>query len=557
MGDITDTSSFSASGSTAGEGTVDPLGSKLVRAYEKLKHERVNWEQVWQEALEQTMPQSAFITKRRNVEGERIDERIFDSTPKRANQVLAAGFHGNLTNPSTRWFRLRLQDQALNDFPEVRVWLSDAERKILNVLNASNFNQQIHQAYLDLGSIGTSIMFEQEDPIEIVRFQTIQAIEGVIDEDHRGRVDTFMRKYTLSARQAFQRWGESAGKATLEAMKAEKFNNKIEFLHAVGPRAERDPGKNNSQNMPWASDHVDFKSKRVIDRGGFEEFPFFVTRFSKVSNDKYGYSPGIVMLPDMKMLQAVTKTIIRAAQKIVDPPLMVPHEGFLLPLVTVPGGLNWRIQGQAGDDIKPLETKGNIPVGRDIQNDIRSQITQGFFNDLFATLADRRNMTATEVTERITEKMLLLGPTLGRLQSEMLDPIIDRTFAILLRRGILADAPEILFDRQILVEYVSPLALAQRREEVAGINNLLALVAGMQPFKPDVVDKINADEVIDVAGDVFGVQPSVIVDDEAVAEIREQRALQQAAAQAAEALTLSADVTKTESETAKNLAVAQ
>ena len=550
----TDTSSLSSSG--MGVTSINKRGKRLVEKYQKLSSERVNWEQQWQDVLEQTMPQAAYVTRRRQVEGERVDERIFDSTPKRANQVLAAGFHGNLTNPSTKWFRLRLQDPALNGVDEVKVWLADSEQKILDVLNTSNFNQQIHQTYLDLGSTGTSVLFEVEDPIDIVRFNAIPIIEIVIDEDHRGRVNSCYWKYKLSASQAQGKFGDQAGETVRKLMEAGKFNAKVTFLHCIAPRAVFDPSSELAIDMPWESTQVEFDTGLIVAEGGFMEFPVFVTRFNKVSGDRYGYSPGIVMLPDMKMLQAITKTIIKAAQKIVDPPLQLPHDGFILPLKTIPAGLNFGIGGQPGDKIEPIETKGNIPVGRDMQNDLREQITRGYFNDLFATLADRRNMTATEVTERITEKMLLLGPTLGRLQSEMLDPIIDRTFGILLRNGVLQPPPDVLVGREILFEYVSPLALAQRRENRSGMNNLLALAGQMAQFDPSVLDKINADAAIEEAHDIFGVSPEILNDDETVQKIRENRAQQAALQQAAAGAQAQADTAKVEAETEKALSEA-
>jgi hypothetical protein len=265
----------------------------------------------------------------------------------------------------------------------------------------------------------------------------------------------------------------------------------------------------------------------------------------KVAGDMYGYSPGVIMLPDIKMLNAITKTVIKGAQKIVDPPLIMPHDGFLLPLRTVPGGINYRLSGSPQDRIEPLETRANIPVGREMQNDLRESINRGFFVDLFLTLADRRNMTATEVSERVQEKMLLLGPALGRLQSELLDPIITRTFNILLRKGVFLPPPEVLQGQDIVVEYVSPLALAQKGEQVQSTGQFLTMVSGLAQVKPDALDLINEDGVVLETANIFGVKPTMINDPETVAAIREQRAQQ---AQAAQQMAMAREV----SEIAKN-----
>jgi hypothetical protein len=523
----------------------DKRAKNVKDRFDTLKNGRTMWEQVWQETLEYSMPRKAFITRRREIQGERIREDIYDSTARRANQILAAGLQGNLTNPSSRWFKLRLQQLGFNNIPEVKFWLGDAEDKIFDILNSSNFHQQIHEYYLDLGAVGTAVMIEMEDPVDVIRFSTRPIDEVVVAENGREAVDTIYRKYTLTARQAFERFGAKAGKETLDAIEKDKWDHKVKFIHCVRPRDVRNPYSSTTGNMEFESLHVSDDSLEIVDESGFNEFPYMVTRFMKVAGDMYGYSPGVIMLPDIKMLNAITKTVIKGAQKIVDPPLIMPHDGFLLPLRTVPGGINYRLSGSPQDRIEPLETRANIPVGREMQNDLRESINRGFFVDLFLTLADRRNMTATEVSERVQEKMLLLGPALGRLQSELLDPIITRTFNILLRKGVFLPPPEVLQGQDIVVEYVSPLALAQKGEQVQSTGQFLTMVSGLAQVKPDALDLINEDGVVLETANIFGVKPTMINDPETVAAIREQRAQQ---AQAAQQMAMAREV----SEIAKN-----
>jgi hypothetical protein len=381
--------------------------------------------------------------------------------------------------------------------------------------------------------------------------------EVSIGEDHNERVVETYRQYSLTAMQAFTKWGDKAPEVVHDHIAKKKFDDPIMFLHAVFPRDFRDASSSTSNNLPFASIHMALESQEIITQGGFHENPFMVTRFFKVSGDPYGYSPGILMLPDIKMLNIVTKTIIRAAQKIVDPPLILPHDGFLLPLSTVPAGINYKISGNPNDKIEPLLTGGNIPVGRDEQADLRVAINKAYFVDLFLTLADRRNMTATEVVERVQEKMLMLGPVLGRLQSEMLDPIIERTFNILLRKGLIPPPPPILEDEDFTIEYISPLANAQRGARVTSITNILQLTGSIAPIVPEVVDKINTDKIIDEAAEVFGVNPNLIRSNDEVGGIRQQRAeLQQQIAQQ-EQIAQAADVAKKGASAEKDLAEAE
>jgi hypothetical protein len=542
-----------------GEGTspVDKRAEMIIKRYERLKTNRTNWDQVWQEVLKYVVPRKAWVTRKRETAGERTDSNLYDTTARRANQILAAGFQGNMTNPATKWFNLRLQDPDLNRLNEIKIWLADSENKVLDVLNSSNFNEQIHETYVDIGSIGTSCLLEEEDVKDIVRFTAVFIEEVVIDEDASGRVDTVYRKFKMSAKAAFDLWGERAGPKTMELMKDDKWDEKVTFIHCVQPRDKRNPFSERSVDMPYESVHVELDSRTLVAEGGFLEFPYMVARFNKVAGDMYGYSPGVILLPDIKMVNAMAKTLIKAAQKIVDPPLTMPHDGFLLTLKTTPGGINYKLSGSEKDRIEPLETKGNIPVGRDMLNDYRTAIHNGYFTDLFLLLADRKNMTATEVQERIAEKMVMLGPVIGRLQSEMLDPIITRTFGILLRRGILLPPPEVLQGREMVIEYVSPLALAQRREAVTSVSSLLQMTGGIAQFIPEVIDKIDGDKVIDEAAEIFGVSPEIIRDANQVSAIREQRAELQKEAQQAEVVKEAIDAEKTLSESERNQAEAE
>jgi hypothetical protein len=536
--------------------SASPMAKEIFTRWKSAKNKRSNWEWQWQDVLKYVVPHKDFVTKQRSVQGEQLDPNVYDTTARMANQTMASGFQGNLTNPATRWFNLRLQKPELNEQKEIKLWLSTVQNTMFDVFSSSNFDEQIHECYVDLGSAGTSILFEVEDPIDIIRFNCVHISEASIGEDHNERVTEVYRQYSYTAIQAFQKWGDKSPKSVHDKLKGKHYDDQIFFLHAVFPREFRDASSSTSNNLPYASVHMELESQEIISEGGFHENPFMVTRFFKVSGDPYGYSPGILMLPDIKMLNIITKTIIRAAQKIVDPPLILPHDGFLLPLNTVPAGINYKISGNPNDKIEPLMTGANIPVGREEQADLRNAINKSYFVDLFLTLADKRNMTATEVVERVQEKMLMLGPVLGRLQSEMLDPIIERTFNILLRKNLIPLPPPILEDEDFTVEYISPLANAQRGARVTSLTNILSLTGSIAPLVPEVIDKINTDKAIDQAAEVFGVNPNLIRSDKEVAQIRAARAEQQRQIAELQMVAEGVDVAKTGAEAEKAMAEA-
>lgn len=506
--------------------------SKMIERAKELQAERSNFSAYWQDLAEYVMPAKADITTDK-APGQKLEtQKIYDSTAIQANQVLAAGLHSYLTNPASKWFGLRAQDENLMSDQEVKIWFKACEEIIYNVLNGSNFSQQVHEMYLDLGCFGTGVLYEEEDPKDTVRFYSRPLKEVMICEDDRERVDSVYRMFNLTARQARQAFGENAGEVVNKALENKDLDKKIEFLHVVEPRYERDPSKKDGMNMPYSSVYIETSKKHVISQGGYEEFPFFVPRFSKATAEPYGYSPAMICFSDVKVLQLMEKTILRAAQKLVDPPLVLPHEGFIMPFRLGPGALNYRMRSTGNDVIEPLLTGGNIPIGMEMANQRREAIQKTFFVDLFLMLAQQKNMTATEVQERVAEKMLILAPTLGRLMSELLDPIIYRTFGILFRKGLLPPPPEAIQDSNFVVEYVSPLAKAQRISEITSLSQALQMVGGIAQFKPEALDKINADETVDKIWDIYGVSPKMLLDDDSVQQIRQARAEQMQVQQA-------------------------
>ena len=229
-------------------------------------------------------------------------------------------------------------------------------------------------------------------------------------------------------------------------------------------------------------------------------------------------------LPDVKMLNEMSKITIKAAQKQVDPPLLVPDDGFLLPVRTVPGGLNFYRSGTR-DRIEPLNIGANNPLGLNMEQQRRESIRAVFYvNQLM--MQQGPQMTATEVIQRNEEKMRLLGPVLGRLQSELLKPLIDRVFAILLRNNMLPQAPEFLSGRDIEIEYVSPLAKAQKSTELQSIMRAVEILGSLANVAP-VFDYVNFDNLVKHLADIVGVPQKILKTQSQVNAERQQAAQQQ------------------------------
>lgn len=499
----------------------DVLAVQLLKRLGYLESQRQVWESHWQEVADYVVPRKADVTKKRT-QGDKRTELVFDGTAIHAAELLSASLHGMLTNSSTRWFSLSFRDRESNDEDVAREWLESVEDVMYKAFHRSNFQEQVHELYHDLICFGTGVMFIEKDDEQGIRFQTRHCSELYLAEDDKGRVDTVFRKFKMPVRAMVQRFGE----ATLSDKMMKRYqNNPYEMctlLHVVQPREERDTLKIDARNKPFASIYIDPESKIVLSESGFDEFPYVAPRFLKASFEHgYGRSPAMTALPDIKMLNKMSEVTIRAAQKQVDPPLMVPDDGFMLPVRTVPGGLNF-YRGGTRDRIEPMNIGSNAPIGLQMEEQRRKAIQSAFYVDQLI-MAQGPQMTATEVMQRTEEKMRLLGPVLGRLQAELLQPLINRVYNLMMRDKAFAPAPEFLQDANIEIEYVSPLAKAQKSGDLQSAMRMFELIGPLAQIDQSVLDYIDADGMTKYILDTLSVPATTVRGADQVEEIRGQR----------------------------------
>ena len=477
----------------------------LSNQFSQLKNKRQNWESHWQEIADYVLPRRADVNIDRTA-GDKRTERIFDGTALHASELLSSSLHGMLTNAATPWFSMRFKDENLAMDEESREWLESCTQTMYIALDRSNFQQEIHELYVDLVTFGTACMMIEEDDQKFIRFSTRHIKEIYISENDKGFVDTMHREFKMTARAAYTRFGENLSKR-IKAVAKDNPYDEVTIHHCIKPNDKFNPYKEDNKSMAFTSIYYDNEDQKVISISGFEEFPAVIPRWLKSSSENWGRSPSMIALPDIKMINKMAETTIKAAQKMVDPPLLVPDDSFVLPVRTQPGGLNYYRSGTR-DRIEPLNIGANTPVGINLEEQRRNAIRQAYYVDQLLMSQDTR-MTATEVMQRNEEKMRLLAPVLGRLQSEMLQPLITRCFNILLRREQFAPAPEFLSGQDIEIEYVSPLAKAQKSTELSSITRGIEILGSLANVAP-VFDYINFDALVKHVADLVGVPQKVL-----------------------------------------------
>lgn len=518
---------------------------KILKRNEQLEARNANWRNYHQDLADYCLPRKAWQTTIRNT-GDRLNlGKIFDSTAIRALKIMSAGFHSNLTNPSSKWFDMQTRDTRLMEIRGVRLWFKEVVDIMNGVINSSNFDTTMQEFYTDSGCFGTGVVLTMEDLVDKVRYQCCPISGMNIEEDAQGRVNRVYYNYKFSVAQVLGMFGKNASQQVQEQADS-KPNEQIDMLYYVGPRNVREEGKEDNLNMEYEAAWIEKKTKHLLREGGFFEFPYAVGRYYKDPTEVFGFSPAMDILPEIKLVNAMVRTMLRSAMKIADPPLMLPSRGFIVPLNLNPAALNYRDPKTSKDDLQQIPVSGNIPITREMVQDVQINIEKGFNVPLFRALSDvTKQMTVPEVQRRIAENMVLLGPVVGRHTDEVLDPTILRTFFILYRAGELPEAPAEIKGRELDVVYISPLARVQRESDIFAIESFLSDVAAIAQIKPGALDLVDEDVIVKNIARIKGIDPEIIRSDEQI------NALRQAKQQAAEAqqklmmMQQGADVVKT------------
>jgi hypothetical protein len=507
---------------------VDPLA--IIKRCKQLKDKRQNWDNLWDEVAHFVLPTKAdFISRREG--GAKRDQELYDSTAITSNQTLASGLHGALTAPSGRWFHIRFREDQLNKDDAAIEWVEDSVDRIYKAIEESNFNSEVNELYLDLCCFGTAAMLVETgktDNQDILNFRTVHLSEVAIAENVDGQVDTIYRSLKFTARQAKQLFPTEDLGESIERALQDKPDKEFDFIHAVYPRDGVEPVELAAgKDRPWASCWVQVKDKKLIREDGYYENPWLVPRWSKLSGDVYGFSPAMMARADIRTLNAAKLFEMRAWEKSIDPPTLASYNGIIGDLRLDPGGLTY-VRDING--IKPMQNGAQWQVSQIKSSELITNIRRAFFNDQLQ-LHEGPNMTATEVRARMELMQQILGPVVGRLQSEFLNPLIQRVFMVMFRAGLFAEPPASLMQAsgsKLDVEYVSPLARAQKMEEVFAVERWFQQLGGMAQVDPTVLDVVDFSKMGRMLAKRLGVPAEVMKSEEEMQKMMMQRQQEQA-----------------------------
>lgn len=473
-------------------------------------------------------------------------QKIINSTATKAVRSFKAGMMSSHTSPAKPWFRLTTPDPGLMEFAPVKQYLFRAERVLQTIFGKSNFYTAQPSVLEEMAVFGQCPMLIQEDLFTVARFYPLTVGSYYLAANARGEIDTLARKFKMTVRNVAAEFGERNMSANLrQKLQNNHIDDWVDIIRFITPNSDRQYGRADARGMAYRSCHFEATASDIEDRflkeSGSRERPFVCPRWDQTSpEDVYGNSLAADMLGDMKQLQHNERSKAAGIQKLADPQWTAPASMRNVPINGLPGGVTYLPDAQAGEMFKPAYMypyQGIQVIGA--ENEILVQrIKEGFFETLLLALSTRDGpqMTAEEVVQIQGEKVAAIGPYLTRLNSEELDPLIDRVFEIALRHPdrILPAPPRELQGVDLKVDYTSILAQAQKLVGGGSIERFLTVGTGLGQFDPGVFDKIDFDQTIDQLADVYGVPPDIVRSDDQVAKLRESRQQQNQMAQMAQ-----------------------
>jgi hypothetical protein len=495
-----------------------------------------------------------IITPNQMSRGSPINQHILDSTPTLAARNLASGMMSGISSPTRPWFKLKVGRQDSTQTSPVSLWLAEVERLLMLIFQESNFYNALAVLYFDLVIFGTAVMIIYEDFDNVICCFNPCFGEYYVDASSKLFANVMYREFTYTVDQCVQEFGiENCSPWVVSAYAQGNANltRELVIAHAIEP--------NNDGRDFGIPEHFKFRevywewggtaspqggaspSPGLLRKQGYLEQPMVIPRWDLVSNDAYGRSPAMDALPDNKQLQLEVRRKAQAIDKLVNPPMVADIQLKNQPASLLPGGVTYVagiLSGAQRAGFAPVyQVQPPVKEMMEDLNEVRDRIKKIFFNDLFQTASQfetRSNVTAVEWDMRKSESLVMLGPVLERLQTELLAPAIERTFAIAARANILPPAPPEMGGQPVTITYDSMLSQAQNAARTAGVERVFALAGQLAGIDPAVMDNLDIDYGFDYMSAALGNPPKLIRSPEELAQIRQNRQAQQAAQEQAQ-----------------------
>lgn len=518
-----------------------------------LDRDRSSFVPAWQDVNDYLLPLGLRLYTHDHNRLDRRSSKIIDSTATFALKTLRSGMMSGVTSPARPWFELTVPDPELGEFGAVKRWLYTVTDRMRTVFLRSNLYRILPTTYGFMGGFGTGCISVEPDIHSFLRFYDFPIGSYWIANNYDNRVGTFVREFPMTVRQLIQRFGQmnwDTGKPDWSNISDRvkqlwdqgHTEERIQITQVVRPNENYDPNKMESKFKRYYSCYyesgekaVSYKDDLYLEEKGYDYFPLLCPRWELIGGDTYATSfPGIDALGDIRQLQYGEKKSNQAVEKQINPPMVGPTSLRGQPAAIVPGFITFSDNTRDQGGFRAAhETRFNIQDLEFKQGQVRQRIERCFYSDLFRMISnlDRRQITAREIDERREEKLLALGPVLEQLNDDLLNPLIEITFNMMVMANMIPPPPKEIQGMPLKVKYTSAMAEAQKLIGLAGLERFTGYATNLVQFFPEVAVKLNSHQMIDQYAEIVSLPPTIVRTDEEAEAIMQAQAQAQAAQQ--------------------------
>jgi hypothetical protein len=484
---------------------MDNIAKQYLKKYEKARAYRTSFEDLFQECYDYCLPQREGFYY--DAPGQRRDDRIFDETAVVGVQEFASRLQSGLVPNFARWADLVAGSEVPDEEQdEVNNSLDEVTEYLFEILANSNFAQEIHESFMDL-AVGTScLLVEEGDAVNPVRFSAIPLPKVVLETGPDDKIDHVYRERDVRYNDISIVYPKATVSDKHMAMKDKRGDEKCKILEVVCRLYDK-PNEERFGYYVIDKTHSELIFQDIFT--GVGSNPFVCFRWSKAAGEVYGRGPLISALSAIKTTNLTVQLILENAQMAISGIYQMDDDGIINvdTINLVPGTVIPRSPGARG--LEPVAAAGRFDVANLVLNDMRLNIKRALYNDMLGD-PNKTPATATEIAERMADLSRRIGSAFGRLQAEMVQPVLQRVIYILKKQGRI-DLPTVN-GREVKIRSVSPLAQAQSNQDISTVNRFLEVVGGR--FGPQMVNMlIDTEETALYLAKKFGVPDSLIRDE--------------------------------------------
>lgn len=519
----------------------EKLAKQINQDFEEMKKIRKQREDHWEDKAKFIQPDREFQqgderSARRDTQGDRLSEEVHSMVPIEANDTFSKGYQGNMTSKHFPWFRFEFEDSNLSRVSGGREWLQATASEVYFQLSRSNFYSEMGKLFSDAGWCGTATMsVEWDEATQQLMFHVWHPMQIWLEVDGNQRVNRVIRSFMLSAVNAVERvFAEESDQLSVPLLKSydnDRPYEMFEFWHSVAPREERSEFRDGNTDFIYESVYMQPGERDIIRESGFQTLPYVCWRPIVRTEEVYGRGPGDIAWPAIRMINGLEKNLLTASQKMLDPAMLV--DSRLKGSFNTHPGSNIYFGRDPRLLTKQIQENIRYDVGIDRQSRAEEEIKRAFNVNIFAALAnsnieDMKDIRATAFNDLRNERAILLGPIIGNLEDETLDPIFDRVFQLLLENNLIPPAPSELVRQAggapLRVEYNGPLAQLQKQHfEQKAIRATLEEVIPILQIHPEGKDVLEWDEMIRRIAQSHNIPETMVRDEMEFTQMRQAR----------------------------------